>query len=324
MENLPLISVIIPVYRAEEYLDKCFQSVVGQTYRNLEIMLIDDGSPGNSGAICDEWARKDDRIVVIHKENGGSASARNLALDRANGQLITFVDCDDYLAPDMYQYLYSLMDEQTDIVECEYEMVYDDNAVFNQGGDEVMACTPVEAMRYNIRDTAFRQIVWNKLYRRETIGEIRLPDGTRNDDEFFTYQVVGRARKLIHSSRQLYAYRQQPDSVMHQNFTLKNLEGIQAHGVRLEYLRQNMPELVYEGRVGLLFACIYAMQMSLRFLKGEKLETARRMIHQTVSEVTPLRPSSKNTFKGNVWLVLAQISFEGTCRLQNWIESAAR
>lgn len=104
-EKQPLISVIVPIYKVEQYLNRCVQSIVDQTYKNLEIILVDDGSPDNSPAMCDAWAEKDDRVQVVHKKNGGVSSARNAGLDAANGAYIGFVDGDDYIEPDMYAQL---------------------------------------------------------------------------------------------------------------------------------------------------------------------------------------------------------------------------
>ena len=123
MKDLPMISVIVPVYGAEEYIDQCVESITAQTYANLEIILLDDASPGISGQLCDEWAKRDSRIRVIHKENSGTGDTRNMGMDIASGSLIAFLDCDDYLHPDMYAHLYSIMDEQTDIAECSFMKV---------------------------------------------------------------------------------------------------------------------------------------------------------------------------------------------------------
>ena len=126
MENLPLISVIVPVYKVEAYLDKCISSIVGQTYRNLEIILVDDGSPDNCGAICDAWAEQDSRIKVIHKENGGLSDARNAGMSAATGELLGFVDSDDHISPEMYQLLYERMiADNSDISACGVEMVFE-------------------------------------------------------------------------------------------------------------------------------------------------------------------------------------------------------
>ena len=114
-----LISVIVPVYKAEKYLNQCIESIVSQTYQNLQIILVDDGSPDNCPAICDDWAKKDRRIVVIHKENGGQSSARNVGLDIARGEYVGFVDADDFIDHDMYEILlHSLVSTNVDIVCC--------------------------------------------------------------------------------------------------------------------------------------------------------------------------------------------------------------
>ena len=121
MNSQPKISVIVPVYKVEKFLDRCVESIVGQTYENLEIILVDDGSPDNCPSMCDKWAEKDSRIKVIHKENGGVSSARNAALDAATGDFIGFVDSDDWIEPDMYESLMMRIDETgKDIAVCSY------------------------------------------------------------------------------------------------------------------------------------------------------------------------------------------------------------
>ena len=122
-----LISIIVPVYRVEPYLDRCVQSIVDQTYQNLEIILVDDGSPDNCPAMCDAWAAKDSRVKVIHKENGGLSDARNAGLAAAAGEYIGFVDSDDWISPDMYRLLYENMAEHgSDVSACGVEMVWED------------------------------------------------------------------------------------------------------------------------------------------------------------------------------------------------------
>lgn len=319
MKEMPLISVIVPVYRVENYLDKCVRSITAQTYRNLEILLVDDGSPDHSGAICDAWAARDSRIKVIHQENGGGGKARNAALEIAAGALIAFVDSDDYIAPDMLAHLYEIMGDTADISECAFLETLDDEAEFADAPFTVTEYTPEEAMREHIRDTAFQQLIWNKLYRREVIGGIRFPEGTKIDDEFFTYQVLGKAGKLVRSDRVCYAYRQQPDSVMHQKFSLRRLEGLQARHQRFGYIREHMPALTEECAFHLYFFCMYAMQMSMRYLPEEDFTTARGMIRTVLADIPPIALSKNYSIKDTVWLIMARISFEGTCRLRNFL-----
>lgn len=319
MNELPLISVIIPVYKVEAYLDKCLSSVTKQTYSNLEVILVDDGSPDGSGTICDVWSERDNRIKVVHKENGGGGAARNTALDMASGELIAFVDSDDYIAPDMFRYLYQLLQQGADIAECGHTIACDDHAVFADTDMPVRVYTSEEAMAEHIRDTVFRQLIWNKLYRREVVGSIRFPVGTKIDDEFFTYQLLGNAKKLIRSEKICYAYRQQPDSVMHQTPALRRLEGLRAQLQRLEYLKERFPALVEEAKFELFFSCMFAMQGCLKSLKGSDLQTARDTVRETIRQISPVQPNPRASGKKNLLLKLAQVNFEGTCKLLNFL-----
>ena len=151
-----LVSVIIPVYKVEKYLPMCVDSVLNQTYQNLEVILVDDGSPDDSGKICDRWAGQDSRIRVIHKANAGAGAARNTALDEAKGSLIGFVDSDDYLHPNFYNYLHSLMTEEVDISECVVGETDGNNLPMTDGtGASVLVCAAEEALAAGIaRDAA--------------------------------------------------------------------------------------------------------------------------------------------------------------------------
>lgn len=313
----PLISVIVPVYRVEAYLDRCLRSLTGQTYHNLEIILIDDGSPDRSGAICDAWAEQDDRIRVIHQDNRGSGAARNAGLDVARGELIGFVDSDDYVSPDFYQYLENLLEDRDDIAECSWLETQADDIEFDHSPRLATRFTPQEAMLGNIQDTVFRQLIWNKLYRREVLSGVRFPlEKTGIDDEFFTYRCLAKARSLIRSDKALYAYRQQPDSVMHRPYSLQRLNGIRAKRQRLSFLRETMPQLEGEARRELLLACLYAMQGALEHLQEDDLEEARAFLHSTADELTPV-PTRGLPLKKRLLLTMAASDLEKTARRLN-------
>lgn len=320
MTEKPLISVIVPVYKVEAYLDRCVQSIVGQTYQNLEIILIDDGSPDDCGAMCDAWAEKDSRIRVIHQKNAGGGAARNTGLAAAEGELIAFVDSDDYLQAHMYEHLYALLDETVDIAECVMIMTESDDADMDDGsGAQVKIVDTEQALALHIRDEMFCQTPPNKLYRREVIADIRFPAGNLIDDEFFTYRVLGNARHLAHSSARMYAYRQQPDSAMHKPFSLKRLQGLYAKQQRLEYLTERMPNLADEARFELYFSCVFAMQGCLKSLPKEELEQARQIIGGITAKLTPVSANPQASRMKNILLKMAQTNFEGTCRLLNFL-----
>lgn len=217
LKNKDLISIIVPVYNAQKYLEECITSVVSQTYRNIELILVDDGSADSSSEICDEWAKKDKRVQVIHKQNGGLSSARNAGLDIAKGEYISFVDSDDYLPKDALQVLYDGMteDDHVGVVSgMTYRVVGGEVTHFNKIWlrTEKKIYTPDEflmaAMSFN---TSFT--VWGKLYRKKSIEGIRFLDGLRNEDILFTYdlgkQMIGSAYgwRIVDIPYYVYYYR---------------------------------------------------------------------------------------------------------------------
>lgn len=320
MTDLPLISVIVPVYRVEKYLDHCIRSITEQTYPNLEILLVDDGSPDGSGAICDHWAEKDSRIRVIHQQNAGAGAARNTALDAAAGELIAFVDSDDYLHPNMFRHLHSLMKDGVDIAECEISLTETDELSMDDGtGAEILVCDTEDALRLHIQDEIFRQTPPNKLYRQECVGDIRFPEGNLIDDEFFTYRVLGNARKLAHSSACMYAYRQQPGSAMHKPYSLGRLQGLDAKLQRLSYFEERFPGLVWEAKADLLLTCLGAMQGCLRSLSGEEMEAAREKVDMVLAQLTPLEIPQEVPAKRKLLLKLAQRNLERMGKILNFL-----
>ena len=315
---MELISIIVPVYRVEPYLDACVESIVCQTYRNLEIILVDDGSPDRSGEICDKWAAQDERIRVIHQKNAGGAAARNVAMDIAKGKLIAFVDSDDYIAADMYEHLRKLIATGADIAECGHIDVWDSNATFSSEYDGVQVYTAEEAMVEHINDRIFRQLIWNKIYRREVIGDIRFPVGKKIDDEFFTYQVLGNAGTLIRSEKICYAYRQQESSVMHTMSADKRLQAVEAKMQRHNYIRDHFPELIDLSLKELWFTCMYQGQLSLRCadrqIQRNTIAYLRRVLREYPFHLVGC------TTKEKMWLAALRNSFTCVCALRNMLK----
>lgn len=310
----PLISVIVPVYKVEPYLDKCISSIANQTYTSLEIILVDDGSPDNCPAMCDAWAKKDSRIRVLHQRNQGGGAARNAGLDLASGSLIAFVDSDDYIAPDMYAHLYTLLEQGVDIAECSYVEVVGDDAVF-ACGYETHSYTVQEAMEEHIQDRVFRQLIWNKLYRRHVMDGIRFPTDKKIDDEFFTYRALGNANTLIHSTKVCYAYRQQPESVMHSMPVEKRIQAVEAKTQRHTYIKAHFPELTNLSARDLWFTCIYQGQLAVR--ESQPTEAKRTMAYlEGVLADNPLRSHAGN-LKETMWLTMANIDLLETCKIRN-------
>lgn len=212
-----LISVIVPVYKVEKYLDECVQSIVNQTYKNLEIILVDDGSPDRCPEMCDEWARRDSRIKVIHKENGGASAARNAGLDIAVGQYVGFVDSDDYIATNMYEVLRNaLIRQEKGIACCSMYTVTEKGEHLRKESSPAQKNLNIESALDAIftlqADTSF----CSKLYARKVLEKLRFPEGETNEEFSLLIPSVIFAQGLIHTQENLYYYRQRVGSVTKQ------------------------------------------------------------------------------------------------------------
>jgi len=211
-----LVSVIIPVFRVEEFLRTCVDSVLTQTYGTLQVLLIDDGSPDRSGAICDEYAVADARVEVVHQENRGLSAARNEGLARARGEFVTFVDSDDWLHPGMVSALVDLAHcHDADLAICDFFQTDGEAEMSAQKGRESVL-TNVEALRLLVGPTPdyVRMVVaWGKLYRRELFYKIDFPVGRFHEDEFTTHRILHRARRVVRTTAQLYYYRRHENSI---------------------------------------------------------------------------------------------------------------
>ena len=223
-----VISVIVPVFRVEAYLKRCVDSILNQTYKNLEIILVDDGSDDACPQICDEYARTEDRIVVIHKENGGLSSARNAGLDIAKGEYIGFVDSDDAIEADMYEVLLdTIISNDGDVVVCDFKNwdgVSDlkSKAVPN----ETQICSHDEMLKkfFRVEDATLYTAVWCRLYKRSVIADIRFTEGVINEDVDFSYKIFANAEKTCITNACKYKYFVANSSITRKHFTPKDLD----------------------------------------------------------------------------------------------------
>lgn len=239
----PMISVIIPVYKVEPYLRKCLDSVAGQTYQNLEIILVDDGSPDNCGAICEEYAGRDARIQVIHRENGGLSAARNTGLEAASGAYLGFVDSDDWIEPDMYERMLSgLLRAEADISVCGRREEFRNRSVV-RGWEREQALDTEQALGQLLKDQQMQNYVWDKLYRRELFQGIRFPEGRTFEDVSVQYQLFLRAKKVQCLPEAFYHYRQRPGSIMDDILLENKVNYYIASKQRCEELKEHWPQL---------------------------------------------------------------------------------
>lgn len=209
-----LISVIVPVYNVAAYLPECMESILSQDHTNLEVILIDDGSTDASGAICDEYAKKDSRIRVIHQKNAGAAAAKNAGLRAVSGEYLSFVDSDDFLEPGAYSHMLQLLQEhQADAVQCAFRDVFRNRRTDRCVDRECGGVSGKEYLARYTRDWTCA-LLWDKLYRRALFDGIFFEEGHRIDDEYFTYQGIMNARKVYCDNWVVYNYRKRGSSVM--------------------------------------------------------------------------------------------------------------
>ncbi|MDE7264543.1 MAG: glycosyltransferase [Anaeroplasmataceae bacterium] len=210
------ISVIVPVYNVKDYLKQCVDSILSQTYQRFEIILVDDGSLDESGALCDEYAKLDSRVQVIHKENGGLSSARNAGIDVATYDLLSFVDSDDYLEPTFLERLVQpfLEDSDVELSCCRY--VKSTETKINVEQDKYSVCAASELLN-NIYDDTISNlsfVTWNKLYSKRLFESLRFPEGKIHEDEYTTYKAIYYSKKCAIILEQLYIYRIRENSIM--------------------------------------------------------------------------------------------------------------
>ena len=243
-----LISVIIPVYKVEKYLCRCVDSVLEQTYTNMEIILVDDGSPDNCPVMCDEYARQDSRVKVIHQENAGLSGARNAGIDMAQGQWLAFVDSDDYLTADFLERLYqACVDTGSSLSVCRWEYVRGET-IPEHGTGETRVYTGGEVLaNLYVPDGAYFVVAWNKLYRKELFEDIRYPLGRIHEDEATTYRIYDKVKKAAYVDRSLYGYFVTPVSIT-RGFNPKRMDWVTAVAERLDFFEQKgYTELMVPG-----------------------------------------------------------------------------
>lgn len=239
MNMTPKISIITPVYNVERYLPQCIDSVLAQTFKEWELILVDDGSTDRSGAICDEYAAKDSRVRVIHKENSGQADSRNIALRMARADLIGYVDSDDWIEPDMYEVLYNTMTETgSDISVCGYFFSYTDSEKPSCGGGRTMVYDKDEALKLILDDKEIKSYLVDKLYRRRVIVADQ-PGSYYYEDYATLFKWFAAADRVAVTRTPMYHYRQRQGSTDHDDDPKKKYHFFLAEKERYDYLVRN-------------------------------------------------------------------------------------
>ncbi len=279
------ISVIIPVYKVQDYLPKCIESVLGQTYQNLEIILIDDGSPDQCGAICDAYAAKDARIHVIHKENEGVARARNDGIAYATGDYISFIDSDDWIAKDAYELLYQGLKEygaDCCVGGCVTVIEKDGTLKAKKNQYQPVFCeTSTEAMKRVLLNGS---AVWNRLFKREVFEEIRFPADRINDDEVVALHAYAECEKIVFLDRDTYYYRIRQNSITTSGFSRRDMDYYYNSRENLAFVSEVRPELRECAEFKYMKAMLYCYINLRKIKKDPETEELKKSLRKDIKK----------------------------------------
>ncbi len=264
---MPKVSVIIPVYKVEEYLPACLESVANQTFQDFELILVDDGSPDTCGAMCDAYAAEHANAKVLHQQNMGLSEARNQGVKIATGEYVTFIDSDDYVTPDYIEYLVYLCEKyNTDVSVARRVILWD-------GEDVTLSNQENADYRFSVLDALTRIgygeidiYAWGKLYKRHLVEKYPYPIGQLYEDTATTYKLVGDANAVAYGTRMIYYWRQRQGSITHAVITERHYYGITAAKEQLAYMQRNYPEAVPAAKV----RCVMKiLDLSYRLVMGK-------------------------------------------------------
>lgn len=235
------ISVIVPVYNVEQYLERCVDSIINQTYKNLEIILVNDGSTDNSGQICDELAKKDDRIRVIHKKNGGVSEARNVGVKEISGEYIIFIDSDDYIDKKMFSVLYSQIKlEAADVSVCGVMNIYENNNIPQaRNTNEYLILNNEGFLREYLKGERIPGGIWNKLIKSSIAKSIKFPVGLIYEDAYYHYELIKLARRYVITTEPLYNYYHREGSLTEGYYKKRDLSCIEIYNKFYDYVVNN-------------------------------------------------------------------------------------
>ena len=320
-----LVSIIIPAYNVDKYIDSCIRSVVGQTYEHLEIIIVNDGSTDNTGNIIKEWQSKDSRILVINQSNGGMSKARNSGLQVATGDYISFVDSDDIICSTMIDELVkNLENTKSDISVCSFKKIYNELFILPENKNDCEIFDREQCLSLVINDKLLGQMVWNKLYISKYVKNIKFLDGKYHEDIFWTYEALGAVNKICYTSMVLYGYRQRPGSVMNSPYSYNRLDAVEAVKSRYMFVKEKFPKLKISALQSFLFTCLYHYQMisRLNLKDGEEL---KKQIVDTIDSFDDLKIYYNDIFKNleikqKVWLKSFLHFPKLTSNIRNWLK----
>ena len=270
-----LISVVVPIYNVERFLPICIESIISQSYKKLQIILVDDGSTDNCGNICNEYASRDERLEVIHKQNGGLSDARNVGINKAKGEYIAFVDSDNYIEKSMYKDMYNLIDKRkADVCICNFYNVEGNNKILKNPNKGIQEYDKISILKEILLDTKIQSYAWNKLYKKEVFNNIKYPVGRKYEDIGTTFYILEKCNKIIVTGKPEYYYLNRKDSIVNNVNEQTIIDYIELIIKRYDYIEKNLKELDKYNKYYLAKTLITAYY-DIKSLKDIKSETQK-------------------------------------------------
>ena len=253
----PIISIIVPIYNVGKYLPKCIESILNQTFKNFELILVNDGSTDNSGVVCDDYAKKDTRIKIIHKSNGGVSSARNAGLYVAKGEYIGFVDPDDYIDKNMYEKLYRLcIDNNSDIAICRFNREINGKIQNKESTEEIIELNNMEAMNELFKGNLYRFSLCNKLFSKKCFNDVLFPEERIHEDLSTTYKLFANSKKAVYINYCGYTYVRRENSILTSTYNEKRLQAFIAWDEIIEFIDKNYYEIIEQVIATFTYWCV--------------------------------------------------------------------
>jgi len=305
-----LISIVVPIYNVEKYLNRCVDSILGQTYRNIEIILVDDGSPDGCAKICDEYSLKDNRIKVIHKKNGGLSDARNKGIELAKGVYISFVDADDLIAPYFIEILYNMCIKYSCDISMGYFQQFETKISFSTECDkEIKAFSNIEMVKNLCNDMYLQSVVvWNKLYKTTLFQNINYPFGKIYEDEATTYKLYYAANKIVVTTQILYGYSYRQGSITKSCFSIKNLDFIGIAKERAEFYKDNDEMELYIQFLRLYCYTLISFYNKIRIEMNEEKRIPKELFNEYKIQYKYMVKSPLTSKKQKLGLTLLRIN----------------
>lgn len=309
-EGNPFFTIVIPVYNTEAYLQECVKSVIKQTFKGLEIILVDDGSTDSSPSLCDTLAQQDERIRVVHKKNGGLSSARNAGVLIAKGQYIGFIDSDDYIHPEMYQQMYDAIQAyHSRIICCGRYDVYTDHTQIGLVPQKEEVISYVEGIRRILTWNGMDGSACDKVFELSLFQNLSFPEGELNEDVAVMYRLIQRAESMALIPMPFYYYRHRGGSITLNGFGKAQLDSLKHSGELLRYLEENIPELISEATyyrtqtlMGTIFYLTNSSRENRKKYRGLYKECAPelRRIRKTIYQFETGKQARKNYHKAGM------------------------